>query len=104
MTVFFLVVLVLLITVVALVITGRISRAPSAQHDQRPSHLPPAPLSAESLETVRFSIAFRGYRMDQVDALIREMQATLSPPPADELVEVTVNTGGNDNVPDGHAE
>lgn len=104
MTVFFLVVLVLLITVVAMVATGRISRPPAAQHDQRPSHVPTAPLSVESLQSVRFSIAFRGYRMDQVDALIRQMQDTLNPPPADGLVDAAANTGGNDNAPDGHTE
>ncbi len=41
-------------------------------YDDRPDAIVPAtgPLSAEDLRRVRFSLAFRGYRMSEVDALL----------------------------------
>lgn len=47
--------------------------APMAEvYDDRPDALVPAdrPLEARDLRTVRFSVAFRGYRMSEVDALL----------------------------------
>jgi DivIVA domain-containing protein len=41
-------------------------------YDDRPDALVPSdrPISADDLRRVRFSIAFRGYRMSEVDALL----------------------------------
>ncbi len=47
--------------------------APLAEvYDDRPDAVVPAegPLSADDLRRVRFSLAFRGYRMSEVDALL----------------------------------
>ncbi len=56
---------------VAAVAAGR--GAPlAAAYDDRPDAIVPAtgPLRAEDLRRVRFSLAFRGYRMGEVDALL----------------------------------
>jgi DivIVA domain-containing protein len=46
-------------------------------YDDRPDALVPAegPLSADDLRRVRFSLAFRGYRMSEVDALLNRLAA-----------------------------
>jgi DivIVA domain-containing protein len=43
-----------------------------AAYDDRPDAVVPAdgPLAADDLRRVRFSLAFRGYRMSEVDALL----------------------------------
>ena len=56
---------------VALFASGR--GAPmAAAYDDRPDALVPsdAPIGPDDLRRVRFSIAFRGYRMSEVDALL----------------------------------
>ena len=56
---------------VAMFAAGR--GAPMARvYDDRPDALVPsdAPIGADDLRRVRFSIAFRGYRMSEVDALL----------------------------------
>jgi DivIVA domain-containing protein len=50
--------------------------------DDRPDARVPAdgPLTAADLRRVRFSTAFRGYRMSEVDALLDRLAAELEPP------------------------
>jgi DivIVA domain-containing protein len=67
----FAVLIVLALGGVAAVAAGR--GAPLAEeYDDRPDAVVPAtgPLSADDLRRVRFSLAFRGYRMSEVDALL----------------------------------
>lgn len=104
MTFVFLLILVGAITAIALVATGRISRPPQGLHDQRPTYLPDAPVTSESLDRVRFSMAFRGYRMDQVDALVSQMRTTLAAYEAADRGVDHANTGGNGDNAQGHAE
>jgi len=62
---------VLLLGAIAVVASGR--GAPMVEAwDDRPDAEVPAegPLEAEDLRRVRFSLAFRGYRMSEVDALL----------------------------------
>ena len=40
----------------------------------------PTPLSAADLRQVRFPVVFRGYRMDEVDALLAKLAAQMEPP------------------------
>jgi DivIVA domain-containing protein len=52
--------------------------APLAEaYDDRPDAIVPAtgPLGAEDLRRVRFSLALRGYRMSEVDALLDRLAA-----------------------------
>ena len=68
---FFAILVVLVLGGVAVVAAGR--GAPMAEAwDDRPDAEVPAegPLGADDLRRVRFSLAFRGYRMDEVDALL----------------------------------
>lgn len=61
------------------------------EYDDRPDAQVPAegPLSADDLRRVRFSLAFRGYRMSEVDALLDRLasergHAAPGPPDGDE--------------------
>jgi DivIVA domain-containing protein len=49
----------------------------ASAYDDRPDALVPADgeLTAEDLRRVRFSLAFRGYRMSEVDALLDRLAA-----------------------------
>lgn len=40
----------------------------------------PETITAADLRQVRFPVAFRGYRMDEVDALLNKLAAQLEPP------------------------
>jgi DivIVA domain-containing protein len=67
----FAILIVLALGGVALVAAGR--GAPLAEvYDDRPDASVPAtgPLGADDLRRVRFSLAFRGYRQSEVDALL----------------------------------
>ena len=62
----------------AVVAAGR-GGSMSEVHDDRPDALVPAdrPLTAADLRTVRFGTALRGYRTDEVDALLERLAAEL---------------------------
>lgn len=59
---------------VAAVASGR-GEPLAPAYDDRPDALIPAtgPLGAEDLRRVRFSLAFRGYRMSEVDNLLQRL-------------------------------
>jgi DivIVA domain-containing protein len=78
MTWFFAVIAVAVMGVVAVVATGRGGELAEV-FDDRPDARVPAegPLGAEDLRRVRFSTAFRGYRMAEVDALLDRLTAEL---------------------------
>ncbi|WP_310962347.1 DivIVA domain-containing protein [Nocardioides terrisoli] len=74
---FFGVVLVLLIGGVVVVAAGRgEGLAPAQSDDPRPA-LPDHTLGAADLRAVRFSTALRGYRVEEVDALLRRLAAEM---------------------------
>jgi len=82
---FFAVLVVLALGGIALVAAGR--GAPLAPvYDDRPDALVPAdgPLHAADLRRVRFSLAFRGYRMSEVDALREQLATQMGEVDADE--------------------
>jgi DivIVA domain-containing protein len=80
------IVIVVVIGVVAVLAVGS-DEAMVEAYDDRPDATLPAgrPLTAEDLAAVRFSTAVRGYRMDEVDALVNRLQADLlaRPSPAE---------------------
>jgi DivIVA domain-containing protein len=89
---FFAILVVLAMGGIAMVAAGR--GAPMAPaYDDRPDALVPGDraLEAEDLRRVRFSLAFRGYRMSEVDALLdrlaREMEERAAQPGTAERVE-----------------
>lgn len=68
---FFAVVIVALLGVIAVVAGGR-GGSMAEEYDDRPDVRVQAdgPLTSRDLERVRFTTAFRGYRMAEVDALV----------------------------------
>lgn len=62
---------VLALGAIAVIASGRGTPMEQA-YDDRPDAVVPAegPLSGDDLRRVRFSLAFRGYRMSEVDALL----------------------------------
>ncbi|GAA2155448.1 hypothetical protein GCM10009844_42560 [Nocardioides koreensis] len=78
MTWFFAVLIVLAMGAVAVLAAGK--GAPLAEeYDDRPDASVPAggPLRADDLRRIRFSIALRGYRMSEVDALLDRLSSQL---------------------------
>ena len=82
MTWFFAFLIVAVMGVVAVVASGR-GGSMAETFDDRPDSRVQAdgPLTAEDLRTVRFSTAFRGYRMSEVDSLLDRLAAELTPLP-----------------------
>jgi DivIVA domain-containing protein len=82
MTWFFAFVIVALMGVVAVVASGR-GGSMAETYDDRPDSRVQAdgPLTAADLRTVRFSTAFRGYRMSEVDSLLDRLAAEMTPLP-----------------------
>ncbi|WP_239455348.1 DivIVA domain-containing protein [Nocardioides gilvus] len=61
---------VLVLGVVAAVAAGRFGHLPDAETRLGRTESGGGPVRAQDLRTVRFGLAFRGYRMDEVDALL----------------------------------
>lgn len=78
MTWFFAILIVLLMGVVAVVAVGG-GGAMAEVYDDRPDSRVQAegPLTGEDLRRVRFTTAFRGYRMSEVDTLLVRLAAEL---------------------------
>ena len=67
---FFAILLVLVMGAIAMVASGR-GTPMALEHDDRPDvSVPAGRLVGDDLRRVRFSLAFRGYRMSEVDALL----------------------------------
>ena len=82
---YFAVLIVLVMGGVAALAAGRGAPMTRAYGD-RPDALVPTdrPLRGADLREVRFSLAFRGYRMSEVDALLDRLARELDAPPAPE--------------------
>jgi len=115
----FAVLLVLAMGGVALLAAGR-GRPMSEEYGDRPDSLVPVegPLQGEHLRRIRFSLAFRGYRMSEVDELLdrlaRELDARTSSEapdeqpaeqpaeaPAEDLAGTDVPASSTNDRPDG---
>ena len=78
MTWFFAVLLVIGMGIVAVVATGRGGELTEERPDRPDLRVPEGrPVTAEDLEEVRFTTALRGYRMDEVDALLDRLAEQL---------------------------
>ena len=75
---FWVIVLVGLIGAIAVVAAGRGAEMVDV-YDDRPDVSLPAgrPLTADDLDALRFNTGVRGYRMDEVDALLARLQAEM---------------------------
>ncbi len=64
---------------VVLVAAGRGTAMPDAEPDRAPlGVLPPDAVGPPEVERLRFSLAFRGYRMDEVDDVLDRLTAELA--------------------------
>ena len=78
---FFAILLVLLMGAIAVVAAGR-GQPMSEAHDDRPDPvLPVGDIRGDDLRRTRFSLALRGYRMSEVDALLDRLARQLDEPP-----------------------
>jgi DivIVA domain-containing protein len=77
----FAILIVVVMGVVAVVAAGR-GGSMAETFDDRPDSRVQAdgPLSAQDLRGIRFTTAFRGYRMSEVDALLDRLSAELETP------------------------
>ena len=78
MIVFFVLVVVLLIGLTAALVTGRIGGVMAEPVSTSPFEgLGPGRVAPADVETLRFDIGLRGYRMDQVDAVLDRLTEEL---------------------------
>ncbi len=83
-----------IIGVIAVVVAGRDDALVEVYDDRPDSTLPTGrPLTAEDLAAVRLSTAVRGYRMDEVDALLGRIQADLLARETSDTVKVRPKAG-----------
>jgi DivIVA domain-containing protein len=85
MTWFFAFLVVAIMGIVAVVASGR-GGSMAETYDDRPDSRVQAdgPLTAADLRGVRFSTAFRGYRMSEVDSLLDRLAAEMTPVAAEQ--------------------
>jgi DivIVA domain-containing protein len=76
--VFFLLVVVLLVGLTAALVTGKLGGVMAEPTSTSGFEgLPEGPVATEAIAGLRFDQAFRGYRMDQVDAVLDRLAAEL---------------------------
>ncbi len=74
----FAVLIVLAMAAIAMLAAGRGEPMAPAYDDRPDARVPDdRPLSAQDVRTVRFPLAFRGYRMAEVDALLERVAAEM---------------------------
>ncbi|MET0520903.1 MAG: DivIVA domain-containing protein [Jiangellaceae bacterium] len=73
MFVVFVVTGVVVVFAVAAVAVGRGGGLDPVESDLIRPSLPDGPISADDLDSVRFAVGFRGYRMDQVDDVLNRL-------------------------------
>lgn len=63
---------------VAALAVGRLDRMAPAPPDAADDGLPDGPLAPEDVASARFGLAFRGYRMAEVDAVLARLAGELA--------------------------
>ena len=98
---FFAILLVLLMGGIAMVAAGRGTPLSEAYDDRPDPVLPVGEIGADDLRRTRFTLAFRGYRMSEVDALLERLSRQLEAPgvpeaPTDRSDDLPRVRGGDD--------
>ena len=78
MTFVFLLAGIAVIAVVALLAVGRLGELPDVEPDRAPLALPDRPLVRDDVDSVRFAVGMRGYRMDEVDDVLDRLASEVS--------------------------
>ncbi len=73
----FLVLAAALVVAFALILAGRLPVVPQPTRDRFQVSLPPRPTAAD-VDLLRFPVALRGYRMDEVDAALSVLRARIA--------------------------
>jgi len=95
---FFALLLVLLMGAIAVVAAGR-GEPMSQAYDDRPDPvLPVADIRGDDLRRARFSLALRGYRMSEVDALLDRLARQLDEQPNESDASPDQRRRGEDDV------
>jgi DivIVA domain-containing protein len=91
---------VVVVFAVAAVAVGRGGGLEPVEPDLIRPSLPDGPISADDLDSVRFAVGFRGYRMDQVDDVLNRLghELTERDTRIGEL-ESRLAVGGEDGAP-----
>ena len=85
MSILLLLVLLAVIAAIALVAASHGGSLPDAVPDRSPTGtLAEGPVDRAAVEGIRFSLAFRGYRMDEVDRVLDRLTAELEARPTRE--------------------
>lgn len=63
---------------IAIVAAGHGDALADAPPDRDGALLPPRPMTGEDVDRLRFSLGFRGYRMDEVDDVLDRLAAELA--------------------------
>ena len=95
---FFAILLVLLMGAIAVVAAGRGQPMSEAYGDRPDPVLPVGEIRGDDLRRARFSLAFRGYRMSEVDALLDRLARQLDEPHAGTDAEAPEGVRGDDNI------
>ena len=100
---FFAILLVLLMGGIAVVASGRGAPLAEATHDRPDAVLPVGQIHGDDLRRARFSLAFRGYRMSEVDTLLdrlaRQLDAEAASVAPQERPPVLPRVRGEDDEP-----
>lgn len=74
----FVVLAILVVFAVVAAVAGRVALLGDEADDAAQPVMPSGDLAADDLDQVRFTVAARGYRMDQVDDVITRLRAELA--------------------------
>lgn len=96
------VVVAVVIFAIAAYLTGRLSGMSAAEPDAADDGLPSGPLRSRDIDRARFGLAFRGYHMSEVDAVLDRTRDELAKAEA-ELADLRAQLAGR-NAPVPRAE
>jgi DivIVA domain-containing protein len=91
------VVVAFVIFAIAAFLTGRVTGMSSAEPDAADDGLPAGPLASRDLDRARFGLAFRGYHMASVDAVLDRTRDQLADAEA-EIAELRAQLASRDNA------
>lgn len=69
---------VLVLIAIALLAVGRLGELPPPSHDREPLNLPSPSVGATDVDSVKFAVGLRGYRMDEVDEVLNRVSVDLT--------------------------
>ncbi|MEZ5185372.1 MAG: DivIVA domain-containing protein [Candidatus Nanopelagicales bacterium] len=93
MPIVFAVLALVLIVALALILSGRLPAVPQPTRDRYVARLPEQP-SATDVDQLRLPVAFRGYRMDEVDIALATLRTRIATLEAELVAESAPTSSG----------